>query len=97
MIEQPLELVDVRDGPGEPVDALHAEAEEVDGLDTLVDDHGHRQAVPLVQPSQGLAKHGPIGRHPGWRRIPSCYRTRRQPVRRVLLERIGARGRALVR
>ena len=40
-VELRLELVHVRQGAGEPVDALHIKTKKVDGLDALVHNHGN--------------------------------------------------------
>lgn len=58
-VEHVLELVDVVHGPGLAIDALDAETEQVDGLDALIDDHGHGQPVALVQLGQRHAENRP--------------------------------------
>lgn len=63
-VEHGLELVNQVNGPRLSVDALHIETEQVDGLDALIDHHGYRQPVSLIQPIQRNPKHrldGSIG------------------------------------
>jgi len=51
-IEEVLKLVDVRQRPREPIDALNIQAKKVYSLDTLVHNHRHRQPISLIKPSQ---------------------------------------------
>jgi len=51
-IEEVLKLVDMRQRPREPVDALNIQAKEIYCLDTLVHNHRYRQPISLIKPGQ---------------------------------------------
>jgi len=56
VVKHRFDLVHVRPGPGDAVDAFNFKAVQVDGLDALVDDHGDGRAVALEELVEGKAK-----------------------------------------
>ena len=52
-VKHALHLIHLWQGPGQSVDAFNVQTEEINSLDTLVDDHGNSQPISLIQPSEG--------------------------------------------
>lgn len=61
-VEHVLQLLDVGHAATLPVDALDAQAEEVDGLDALVDRQGYGQAVAFIKAAEVYTEDGVEGR-----------------------------------